>query len=412
MKKKVKKEKNSQRLLTGVIAVLLVLELFFGRGWGMETVQGMAGPASESESAETDLSPQRDQSGKKFRLAFLDYDEYLPASRQFFYILKGLEKHGWISEGSLPFTIEDIDSAEMSTKDMVEQLQKTDLGEYLEFSEGGFWYLGYDDPAEVADTLKKEAGPDIDLLIAFGTMPGLFAKELELPVPMVDFSATDPVASGIIDSAQDSGNPLIWAQVEPSLPQRQLKYYYSVYPFQRLGVIVYGDENVSGVPGIEQSARENGFSVVKHSIDMQPRNTAEEEDRYYSIVKSEISELLTEDIDAFFLTVDLINDTDRLKELLAPFYEKNIPVFLMDDVEAVKDGGFMLICANEIKGAGQFVADAIAKILNGAPAGSLPCVYSSAPTIYLNYSIGKKIGFPMSFALLSSCDEIFTEDEM
>lgn len=115
-------------------------------------------------------------------------------------------------------------------------------------------------------------------------------------------------------------------------------------------------------------------------------------------------------IDAFYLTVDLINDLSRLRELLKPLYDKGIPVYLMDDIEAVRNGGMMLISANDMINVGRFIAEAIAKTLNGAEAGSLPCVYSSAPGIYVNFSVAKAIDYPLNFEFLSICDSIFVEE--
>ena len=107
--------------------------------------------------------------------------------------------------------------------------QDTDLGPYLEFSEGACYYLAYENEDDIAADLERRMKEgDIDLIITTGTSAGVFVKNLNPEVPMIDFSATDPVASGIIDSV-DSGseNPNVWAQVEPSLPLRQLKYYHS-----------------------------------------------------------------------------------------------------------------------------------------------------------------------------------------
>ena len=174
---------------------------------------------------EFDMTPHRKPDGSKYSFAYIDYDEYMPASTQFFYILAGLQERGWIKEGSLPFTIDDIETKRMSTRDMYSALQDADLGEYLAFTKGAFHYLGYEEAQQIEQNLKARAGKDIDLIITFGTSAGLFVKNLSLPVPMVDFSATDPVASGIIASATEgTGNPNVWAQVEPSLPLRQLKY--------------------------------------------------------------------------------------------------------------------------------------------------------------------------------------------
>ena len=73
-------------------------------------------------------------------------------------------------------------------------------------------------------------------------------------------------------------------------------------------------------------------------------------------------------------------------------------------------GVLMLICASDIENVGRFVADAVSKILNGAEAGSLPCIYTSAPSIYLNYDVAKKINYPLTFEFLSVCDTIYTRE--
>jgi hypothetical protein len=68
----------------------------------------------------------------------------------------------------------------------------------------------------------------------------------------------------------------------------------------------------------------------------------------------------------------------------------------------------MLISANDMENVGRFVADVIGKTLNGAEAGSLPCVYTSAPSIYVNYDVAMDIKYPLSFGFLAVCDQIFT----
>ena len=357
-------------------------------------------------------TPRVKPDGNKYHFAFVDYDEYMPSSRQFYYILSGLEELGWIEKGRLPFTIQDIESNEMTTKEMFAALQNTDLGKYIAFAENAFHYLAYEDHKLAAQDLITRSGQDIDLIITFGTSAGLFVKNLALPVPMVDYSATDPVASGIIDSATEgSGNKNVWAQVEPSLPLRQIKYYYSVQPFRKMGVIIYGDEIISGLPDIKKSSEEIGFELVIYHIDEQPRETKEEQERYYQIVADKFRQMSAENIDAFFLTVDLINEPERILALLEPLYDKNIPVYLMDDVTNIKHGALMLISAYDYENVGRFVADTVTKILSGAEAGSLPCVYRSAPSIYFNYDIAMRINYPLKFEFLAVCDEIFTSGE-
>jgi ABC-type uncharacterized transport system substrate-binding protein len=69
----------------------------------------------------------------------------------------------------------------------------------------------------------------------------------------------------------------------------------------------------------------------------------------------------------------------------------------------------MIISAYDFENVGRFVADAITRILDGNEAGSLPCVYTSAPYICLNLDVAKRIGYPLKFDFLAVCDEIYTE---
>jgi hypothetical protein len=391
-----------------IIALIMTTVLIMSVGLG-NTAYAAKTDDAEAQENEISTEPVTRADGGKFRIAYIDYDEYLVASRQVYYILSGLQELGWIKENGIPFTLKEIEQKNMSTRDMYAILQETDLGPYIEFVKDGFFYLGYDDRNKVASALKSRAGKDIDMIITFGTSAGIFVKELNLPIPMMDFSATDPVASGIIDSSTEgSGNPNVWAQVEPESTFRQVKYYYLNKPFKKLGSIVYGDEIIAGFPDVTRCSQEYGFEVVKYNIDEQPRETQEELEVYYKMVGELISKMSEEGIDAFLLPVDVINEVERLQKLLIPLYNKNIPIYLLDDPQAVKYGGLMLISANDMVNVGRFIADAIAKVFNGAEAGSLPCVYSSAPGIYVNYKVAQRIHFPLKFNFLVVCDEIYS----
>lgn len=352
--------------------------------------------------------PQTKSDGTKYRIAYVDYDDYLPARQQLYYILEGLKKTGWIECEEYPFNPNDYTS-----KEMIQIVSNMDLGEYIEFDESACYYLEYDGKDKVAKNLKKhtEINKDIDLVLTFGTSAGVFVKELDLSVPMVDFSATDPVASGIIESSTNgSGNDNIWAQVELSMPLRQMKYYHNLIPFNKLGIVVYGNETISGVPDIEKSAEEIGFELIKINMEETNRLTKKELNAYYKEVENNFQKLINQKIDAFFLTVDLINDLDMLSELLDIFYENKIPVFIMDNTETIENGGFLIISTYDFENVGYFIADAIGKIFSGTVAGDLPCIYTSSPYICFNYDVAKKIDFIPDFKFLISCDEIYTTE--
>lgn len=356
-----------------------------------------------------DYSPHTKADGSKYSFAYVDYDEYMPASSQFYYILVGLEERGWIKKDSLPFTIEEIEQHEMSTKMMYSALEKADLGDYIKVCPGGFHYLYNEKEEDIAADLKSKAGSEIDMVITFGTSAGILVKDMNLPIPMVDFSATDPVASGIIaSSTEGSGNPNVWAQVEPSLPLRQLKYYYSVSPFKKLGVIVHGDEISAGIPDVELCSELIGFELVKDVYPVQPRETEEDIKAYNAMLMERFEAMADSGIDAFLLAGDVISDSSLLMTFFEPLYSRKIPVYMIDDASYVKKGATMLISAYDNKNVGRFVADTIVKIFKGNEAGKLPCIYTSSPSIYYNYDIGKMIDYPSRFEFLAVCDEIYT----
>lgn len=391
----------SKKIISCILLLCIMLLTF--SGCSQEKV------AEESQQqVEKNMEPSKKANGGKYRIAYVDYDEYLPASQQLYYILTGLKERGWITCDEFPF---EADS--MSTKEMITALSKMDLGEYIEFSANAFYYLGYDGEEKVKEGLYRHVTEkkDIDMVLVFGTSAGKLVRDMDLPVPMVDFSATDPVASGIIDSATEgSGRDNVWAQVEPSMPLRQLKYYHSIKPFDKLGIVVYGDETISGVPDIVKASQQVGFELVKYNIKEVARETEEEKDQYYKMVTEKFQQLCKEDIDAFFLTVDLINDMDRLSDCLSYFYEKNIPVYVMDDTNTVKNGALLIISTYDFESVGYFISDAMIQIFNGEVAGDLPCIYTSSPYICLNYQVAKQISYPLDIKFLMSCDEIYIEN--
>ena len=67
----------------------------------------------------------------------------------------------------------------------------------------------------------------------------------------------------------------------------------------------------------------------------------------------------------------------------------------------------MLVSCNDVENLSKFVAETIAKVLNGAEAGMMPCIYYSSPGIYYNYTVGKRIRYPVKFDFLVACDRIF-----
>jgi ABC-type uncharacterized transport system substrate-binding protein len=384
-----------------VIAVILLISGMAGCSSDVKTSADASGRNTQSQFL---LEPPKAPEGAPFRIAVVDIDPYEPASQLFYNFVERLWKLGWISLNEMPFGETD------EIKDMVKVLASMDLGGLVEFDENLCYYMLYDDMAAIETSLKDAANSEegLGLILGMGTDPGLFVKDMNLDVPLLVPMATDPIASGIIDSVENSGNSYIWALVEPNPMGRQLKYYNNMIGMKKLGMVVEKDsEDIAAIGVYEQAAAEMGIKVVKKEISAQLRT--ENPEAFYSLLKQDYTEMAEkEGIDAFLLTIDVIDDPAYCTDLFQPFYQAGIPVLVSDGDVFVEYGGLLCVSSYDYRGYGEFTADVAATVFNGKEAGTLPCEYLSSPHIVLNLDTAKKIGFPLEFRLLQSCDGIYS----
>ncbi|MEL7655096.1 MAG: ABC transporter substrate binding protein [Bacillota bacterium] len=378
-------------------------------------LNGMTGCTSDLQTAadknESDLQsqfllePKSAPDGKPYRIAVVDIDPYEPASQLFYNFVERLWELGWISFDKMP--IKETDEI----KEMVKVLASMDLGGYVSFDENLCYYMLYDEMGAIEASLKDAAKSDegLDLILGMGTDPGLFVKDMNLDVPLLVPMATDPVASGIIESVENSGNPNIWALVEPNPMGRQLNYYNNMIKMKTIGMVVEKDsQDVAAIGIYEEAAEELGIKVVKKEISAQllTDNPA----AYYAELKQDYIDMAEkEEIDAFLLTINVINDPDYCKDLFQPFYDAKIPVLVSDGDVYVEYGGLLCVSSYDYRGYGTFTADVASTVFNRVDAGILPCEYLSSPHIVLNLDIAEKTNFPLGFRLLQSCDKLYSD---
>lgn len=361
----------------------------------------------ETTSSQFLLTPHAAPDGKPYRIAVVDIDPYAPSSQFFYHYIMRLQELGWIRDGEIPISEED------AIDEMIAVLADMDLGSLITFENDLCFYMLYEDSEFIEAALQKEAesAEGLDLILAMGTDPGLFVKSLELDVTMLDPMATDPVASGIIDSATNSGNPNIWALVEPNTMGRQLTYYHQMFGFQTMGMVVEPEtQDVAGVPIYEKVAADLGVTVVKKLIPMD--EMPDDYDAYYEALGKKYWELANQDkVDVFLLTYHTDQYPDELESLFQPFLDAHIPVLVSDGDAFVEYGGLLCVSSYDYRSYGNFTADVTSTIFNGRPAGTLPCEFVSSPRIVLNARTAEKIGYPLDFRLLQSCDIIYNYEE-
>jgi ABC-type uncharacterized transport system substrate-binding protein len=225
-------------------------------------------------------------------------------------------------------------------------------------------------------------------------------------VPTIVISTSDPIKSGIVDSAEDSGRDHVMAQCDPQRFIRQLRMFHTLIGFEQLGVIYEDTPDgrvYAALEDIEVVAVERGFDIV---VCIAPETNLSEEEAVREAVRC--YEELAPQIDAFFVTPHAGSSVKHMPEILTIFYDYDIPTWGLDGSELVKHGVLMSISDVTTDHArGLWYAEAIGKILNGAKPRDLDQVFESPKTIAINLEAASLTGYDPPASILIVADEIY-----
>lgn len=347
------------------------------------------------------LAPH-DNNGHKFRIGYCETEPWVNYSGTFYALIIGLQKLGWVNN------IEGLTyvNGQLDTSEMWQWMAAHDVSPYLEFVADAHYTLSLMEGQPEETVIKRLQNQDIDLIIAMGTRAGKALANDRHRVPLAVFSTSNAVSSGIIKAENDSGNDHIWAHMDPRVYQRQINVFHDIFGFKKMG-LVYEDSAMGRVfAALEDAQRvgeEQGFEVLAYPI-KEPANPDDRE-RYYTDLLN-IHQQMAGQVDAMYLTMAPI-ESQRLLEMLAPFYDRKIPVFSQLGTEEVKSGALLSVARADFDGVGQFGAESIIGLLNGTSARQLPQVFENVPHIALNLEIARRIDFKPPFEILLVADEIF-----
>lgn len=345
--------------------------------------------------------------GKKWRVAYYEGGQYPDYQMILKVILAGLENLGWL-EVQVP------EKYFSSHQEFWEWLADNIKSDYLEFVKDAYYSPG-DFEEEMRDEVKAEflkrlaEKNDIDFILALGTWAGQDLANSEHNVPTMVASSSDPVGSGIVKSVDDSGFDHLHAKVEPERYERQLRLFHDIVGFQRLGV-VYEDSaegrTFAALPEIKKVAEERGFEVVECHA---PFNNVSLKEAEAAVVKC--YKEIAPKVDAVYLTVHRGANPKNLPNILQNLYEHKVPSFSMLGSNEVRLGALMSIAQAGFKYVGQFHADTMAKILNGAKPRDLNQKWQDPPKIAINLSVAELIGYDPPVDIMMASDEIYEQIE-
>ena len=343
--------------------------------------------------------------GKKWAIGYYEGGDYIEYKQTFIATIKGLMSTGWIETAPFP------DFTDTTTRQIWQWCADHLKSNYLDFRKDA--YYSSDWKVEIRKQQVKvllqrlNTTKDIDLMIAMGTWAGQDLANDQHHTPTVALAISDALSSGIIKSYDNSGFDHIHARVDPLRYKRQVEIFHDIMGFQKLG-IMYEDSlrgrSYASVDKIESVARERGFEIIRCFIQKGVEDKAQAEKEAIRCFAE-----LCKSADAIYVTLHMGINTHTLPTLVETANQAGIPTFSQAGSQEVKYGLLMSISQAEFKYVGQYHADTIAKIFNGAKPGELDQFFEEPSQIALNLKTASKIGYDPSVDILSAADEIYND---
>lgn len=346
--------------------------------------------------------------GKKWRIGYLEGGPYQNYPMVLKATVRGLVELGWVEDLSFP-PVSDPDD----TSELWKWLSTNAHSKYIEFVADGFWSANWDDQqrkAIQAEVIKRlNETKDIDLMIAMGTWAGQDLANNQHHTNTLVLSSSDPIASKIVKSVEDSGYAHVHARVDPRRYERQIRVFHDIIGFSRLGVAYENTlpgRTYAAIADIEKVAKERGFEIVRcYTKDDVPDIKVAEE----SVVNCFTQ--LAPQVDAVYLTIQRGVNLSNLPKILGPLNKRGIPTFSQGGSEEVKYGVLLSIAQAEFKYEGKFHAKCIAKIFNGAKPNDLDQIFESPSKIAINLATAQLIDYDPAVDILGAADEIYQDIE-
>jgi ABC-type uncharacterized transport system substrate-binding protein len=325
--------------------------------------------------------------------------------RQLEGLIHGLAELGWIPRRKLP-----TGEHQRHTNELWQFLSRECSSEYIEFVADGYYSAEWD-PAlreynrgALLNRLREQK--DIDFVIAMGTWAGIDLRDGH-SVPTMVVSTTDPVSAGIIDSPGDSGRDHLHAKCDPDKYRRQVRAFYNIVRFRRLGVLADGNGQghvYANLPDIRTVAGEMGFDVVVVDV----RDTDGDIEGARGECARGMAELAGR-VDAVWLTDLRGTQANFLPDVIKPLLRHRIPSWSTLGPAHVERGVLMGMTEENMRDVGLFHARTMARIFHGARPRDLPQIFEDRKALVVNLEVARRIGYDLPPALPLVADETYEE---
>ena len=246
------------------------------------------------------------------------------------------------------------------------------------------------------ETAARELERDkVDLIYAVTSGVTIAVKRATTRVPIVFYTGSDPVASGLVESFRKPGGRLTGTHGQGvDLTAKRLELLKEILPKLRRVVTFYNPDNHSSA----QSVRNGRDAARRLNVDFVERQIRTAED-----LRTGLHALRPGEVDAFFYVAgalvtsqtDAIIDTARAKKLPTMFSESSSVA-----------RGALAAYGISYRAVGRLSAKQVQRVLQGTAAGELPIEQLDKPHLALNLRTAKAIGVTILPSALARADEV------
>lgn len=337
-----------------------------------------------------------------YKIAYIEGDPYVNYAGTLYGLAMGLSDRGMIKKTASP----KYEDGGVDARPVWNWLCENARGK-LEFSKDDFYQLvnmSDSDKSEFKRRMNEDG--DVDLILVMGTSAAEFIKEQNIKTNVMVMSVTDAVSTGIVKGTNKSGIENIWAHTSPERYIYQMRVFYSLFHFDRLG-IVYEDSqngrNEISYDAIKSFAEQNGVKLVEVPVKAKLQDGAEE----YENKMIQGYNSLAGRVDAVYMTNCGNRTGSRMMEYLDPLYKQGIPVFSQTGRNDVANGAVMTVYRSDFNEIGSFCADRLLQIKNGKKPGELSQICNESQTFCINIAAADRAGIRIPFKVLLQCDTIY-----
>jgi len=246
-----------------------------------------------------------------------------------------------------------------------------------------------------ADLAAELVHLKVDIIVADGTSPSLWAKKATSTIPIVMTSSTDPIGNGLVASlARPGGNVTGLTSLSGELGGKLLELLKEIVPrLSRVAIVsTGGSPNALFVKETEPPARALKVELIHQLV----RRSEDFESAFEAITKQRVNGLLS-----------------RLGPNLAPaqhnrfveFAVKNRLPAISPDRAWVDSGGLIFYGADQYARQRR-VATYIDKILKGTKPADLPVEAPTKVELVINLKTAKQIGLTIPQSVLYRADRV------